>query len=119
MPFIEFDTIQPYGRVAVNPRQIFSFAPEPQTPADDTELFADGDRTILVSEPVAQVSAKLGPDFRRFTAASTIPHEVYVNSGLVLHVLPHPQVAGVCFVHGLNRRIAVTGTMDEVAQALG
>ncbi len=118
MPFVEFETIQPYGKVVVNPDQIFSFAPEPQTPADDTELFADGERSILVAESIAQVSAKLGPDFRRFTAASTAPHEIYINRNLVLHLLPHPQVDGVCFVHGLNRRIAVVGTMDQVAQAL-
>lgn len=118
MPFIEFSTIQPYGRVAVNPRQIFSFAPESQTPGDDTELSTDGERTILVTESIVQVASKLGTNFRRFKAASVAGHDVYVNRDIVLHVLPHPQVANVCFIHGMKRRIAVSGGLDDVVQAL-
>lgn len=118
MSLIPFDTIAPYGTVHVNPNEIFAFRAEEQTPEDDTVLLADATQSILVLAPVAAVSAKLGSDFRQLQTASKSPQAVYVNSNRVLHVLSHPQVKEVCFVHGLGRRIAVKGALEDVVKAL-
>ena len=118
MSLIPFDTIAPYGTVHVNPHEIFAFRAEEQTPEDDTVLLADATQSNIVLAPVAAVAAKLGSEFRRLQTASKSPHPVYINRNRVLHVLPHPQVKDVCFVHGLGRRIAVRGALNAVVKAL-
>lgn len=118
MSLIEFDTIAPYGKVHVNPDEIFAFRPEDQTPENDTVLLGDATRSILVLAPTGDVAAKLGSEFRQLTTASRTPQPVYINRKRVMHVLPHPQVANVCFVHGLGRRIAVQGQLRDVVNAL-
>ena len=118
MSLIAFDTIAPYEGVHVNSNEIFAFRTEEQTPEDDSVLLADATRSILVLAPVAAVSAKLGSEFRWLQTAAKSPQPVYVNRNRVLHVLPHPQVKDVCFVHGLGRRIAVKGSLDHVVNAL-
>ena len=118
MSLIEFDTIAPYNKVHVNPDEVFAFRAEDQTPENDTVLLADATRSILVVAPIADVSAKFGREFRQLSTASNSPQPVYVNRNRVLHVLPHPRVENVCFVHGLGRRIAVQGALGDVVGAL-
>jgi hypothetical protein len=118
MPFVTFKTVEPYREVVVNSNEVFGVVPEPSTLQNDCELLADASRQILVLEPADQAAAKLGADFRQFEAASTSFSVAYVNRRLVLHILPHPQVKGVCLVHGRNRRMAVKGTLAEVSSKL-
>lgn len=118
MPFVMFPTVAPAFEVAVNPAEVVAAAPDAQAPDDGTELLAAGTRQILVLESLENVVAKLGTDFRELPAASTTFATVYINRKLVLHVLPHPQVAGVCFVHARDRRIAVNGSLADVVEAL-
>lgn len=116
MAFVKFKTIPPYNEVMVNPAEIIAVTPEPTTPENDSELLVDGQRQILVLEAQDAAAQKLGPGFVRFDAASTSYTTVYVNKALVLHLLPHPQVANVVQIHGKVRRIPVKGTLEEVAQ---
>ena len=118
MDFVRFRVIATNTDVAVNPDEIASIAPEPATPADDTQLFIDNMLRVVVSTPIDQVAQRLGADFVRFEAAAVAPFAVYVNRKLVTHVSPNPDVANACFIAGRGRKVAVRGSLDAVLAVL-
>jgi hypothetical protein len=118
MTFVKFK-VPGGGEIAVRREDVFALAPDSSTVDDDTEIWWDGPREALALEPLAQVAQKLGPDFVAVPAASTTFQRYVVNRKLVTAIIPHPQVAGVCFLQGKSRRIAAKGSLDELLAALG
>ena len=108
----------PAGPVAVNPADVFCILPEPQTPAEDCEIQYDAPRLVLALETADAVAGRFNADFRRLAAASLDFDHVWINPVRVTSVVPHPQVAAVCFVVSAARRISVKGDLDSVVAAL-
>ncbi len=116
MPLVVVNT--PSGPVAVNPADVFCVVPEPQTPAADCEIRYDSAKHVLALETADTTAQSFDADFRRLAAASLDFDTVWINPGKVTSVVPHPQVAGVCFVMSVARKIAVKGDLQAVVQAL-
>lgn len=119
MALVIFPTIAPYGEVVVNPAQIFAVVPDASRPAAHAELQAAATRNIRVLISAAEAAARLGPAFVPVDMVATTPAVIFVNRDLVLHILPNPDAAEACFIHGQNRRITVRGSLTVVAAQLG
>lgn len=117
MPLVIVPT--PAGPVAVNPGDVFCVAPEPQTPTQDCDIRYDSNRHVLATETADVVAGRFAADFRRLLAASLDVDHVWINPARVTSVIPHPQVAKVCFVVSAARRFAVKGDLESVVAALG
>ncbi|PXA90774.1 hypothetical protein DMC25_06940 [Caulobacter sp. D4A] len=117
MPLVIMNT--PQGPVAVNSADVFCIVPEPQTPAADCEIRYDAPRSVLALHTADEAAARLDADLRRLAAASLDFDHVWINPARVTSVVPHPQVANVCFVVSAARKIAVKGELEAVVAALG
>ncbi|HSV29591.1 MAG TPA: hypothetical protein VLL76_08525 [Candidatus Omnitrophota bacterium] len=115
--YVSFAVSAPYLETRVKPELVFALQPDPTTTADDTELLVDSDRTILVNEPLGQVATKMGGDFRQFEQGSSTD-TIWINRLLVVQILPHATMPGVCYVMGAHRRVTVKGTLAAVTNIL-
>ena len=116
MPLVTVET--PSGPVAINPADVFCIVPEPQTPAQDCDIRYDAPRSVLALQTAERVAQIFAADFRRLSAASRDFDDVWINPLRVTSVVPHPQVAAVCFVLSAARKIAVRGDLQAVVRAL-
>ena len=113
MAYVTFATA--LGPVAVRPDLIFAAV---DTPAAGVELWWDGAREVVTSEAFAAVAGKL-PGFVEAPVVGQGIAACVVNPRLVAAVVPNPDNAGVCFLQGMARRIAVAGGLAETVQRLG
>ena len=116
MPLVVVQT--PSGPVAVNPADVFCIVPEPQTPDVDCEIRYDSPKQVLALATADATADRFKAGFKRLPAASLDFDHAWINPARVTSVVPHPQVANVCFVLSVARRIAVRGSLDAVVEAL-